>query len=269
MAMFMGEQKKRRRVSLLYNAPEPGRPGGWPLSPIRPPIRNSASWSGGWRVVTAGGCQEGVRSVRGVVIPGSVLPHPGPRPTPSYAPEAASGRDHSPARRTGTGQRRPRRRDRLPLAPRPLDGGGVEPKPAHHPLGPALLPQANWSPSCEMKCPPKHARRSDPAPNATLPLRGGAIHTWGKQSPEARQRHERSRRLTLESHAEPHRSKEQISEALGQRQPAEPLEAQEHGARVCFQENVPSLRGQVSVVRQSETGRELQERRAWFTWVGG
>jgi hypothetical protein len=55
------------------------------------------------------------------------------QPMPST--RAAVAPTRKPPVELAPGKGRPRRRDRLPLAPRPLDHGGMEPEAAHHPLG--------------------------------------------------------------------------------------------------------------------------------------
>jgi hypothetical protein len=81
--------------------------------------------------------------VRGVVVAGPVLPDPA-----LVVPLLAIGAKPLKADRAGLlvelalGEGATRGRDRLELVPGPLDHGRVEPKPAHHPLGAALEPQA-------------------------------------------------------------------------------------------------------------------------------
>ena len=92
--------------------------------------------------------------MRGIIVPGPVLPHPPAlvpllpvRPKPPQAEVAGLLIE------LASGKGRPRRRDRLELVPRPLNNRGVEPQATHHPLGAALQPQALAIPSCGIKCP--------------------------------------------------------------------------------------------------------------------
>src|SRR5215210_9231993 len=87
------------------------------------------------------GCEgeEGVRPMRGLIVPRPVLPHaPALVPLLAVRPKPPQPQAAALLVELAAGKGRPRRRDRLPLALRPLDHGRVEPKPAHHPLGAAL-----------------------------------------------------------------------------------------------------------------------------------
>jgi hypothetical protein len=70
------------------------------------------------------------------------MPGPALVPLLPIRPKPTQAQLASPFVELAAGQGGARRRDRLLLALRPLDHGGVEPKATHHPLGAALQPQA-------------------------------------------------------------------------------------------------------------------------------
>src|SRR5918994_6432479 len=91
---------------------------------------------GGWLVVAAGEGEEGIGSVRGVIVPGPVLPHaPALVPLLPVRPKPPQPKITALLVELAAGKGRPRRRDRLELVARSLDDGGMEPERTHHPLG--------------------------------------------------------------------------------------------------------------------------------------
>ena len=70
------------------------------------------------RVGAAGEGQEGVRPVRGLVVPRAVLPHsPALVPLLAVSPKPTQAEITAPLVELAAGQGSVRRRDRLPLAP--------------------------------------------------------------------------------------------------------------------------------------------------------
>ena len=91
----------------------------------------------GRHVAAAGEGQEGIRPVRGITVPGPVLPHP-PALVPflPVRPKPPQAQLANPLVELAPGKGRPRRRDRLPLAPGSLHDDRADPSELITPLVP-------------------------------------------------------------------------------------------------------------------------------------